>query len=69
MDGIVVETGAAVDGHGPIAPGATVTLEAKALAVLGAHADDTGVDHSVEASLSATGNVRTGPVRRRTRKR
>ncbi len=67
---VVVETGAAIDGDGPIAPGHIVTLEPKALAVLGAHIESAArADHSVAASLSATGSVRTVSGHKRARKK
>ncbi|WP_036284286.1 glycogen debranching protein GlgX [Microbacterium luticocti] len=51
---LLVETGAHGNGVHPVEPGGTVTLQARALAVLGAHTDTAAdADHSVEASLAA----------------
>jgi glycogen operon protein len=50
---LLVETGAHGNGAHPVEPGGTVTLQARALAVLGAHSDDeTDVDHSAAASVA-----------------
>jgi len=55
---LLVETGAHGNGEHPVEPGGIVTLQARALAVLGAHSDEpTDVDHSVEASLAAARNA------------
>jgi len=50
---LLVETGAHGNGAHPVEPGGTVTLQARALAVLGAHSDETAdVDHSAAASVA-----------------
>ena len=50
---LLVETGAHGNGEHPVEPGGTVTLQARALAVLGAHSDEeTDVGHSAAASVA-----------------
>ena len=50
---LILETGASGKRRGPIAPGEVVTVQARAMAVLGAHLDEEeDVDHSAAASVA-----------------
>ncbi|QAY60158.1 glycogen debranching enzyme GlgX [Microbacterium protaetiae] len=57
---LLVETGAHGNGEHPVKPGGTVTLQARSLAVLGAHSEEaTDLEHSAAASVAQALPART----------